>query len=232
MSLHALKRKSQQYTNSISGKGKNGFSLNGWRRNIGAVGQTNLARSNIKSCNTGCFDDTKTVKKSVKTTSGLLAGSCNTNIKSRICKPTGKNNIVQPMGQYQEYSQSNYIDKKVREIGRNSSFYRGKEKYNSNVCSKDSLCNKSCEIKCHNNCTLQHISGKPIPSSSYTKDTQTRILSSSDYQRSLYMKKLKLPPCPDKEHFPMRLMQNNCRKNYTNWSEAKKDKLYPSCLTK
>lgn len=231
MSLHVLKRKSQHYTNSISGKGKNGFSLNGWRRNIGAVGETNLARTNIKSCNVGCFDDTKTVKKSVKTTSGLLAGSCNTNIKSRICKPTGKNNIVQPMGQYEEYSQSNYINKKVREIGRNSSFYRGKEKYHSNVCLKDPSCVR-CEIKCHNNCTLQHIGGKPVPSSSYTKDTQTRVLSSSDYQRSLYMKKLKLPSCPDKEHFPMRLMQNNCRKNYTKISEAKAHGLYLSCSNK
>ena len=45
MSIVALKRNSRRFQVSISGKGNNGFALNGTHRNIGAVGVTNLAKS-------------------------------------------------------------------------------------------------------------------------------------------------------------------------------------------
>ena len=45
MSIVVLKKKSRRYKAPISGVGTYGFSLNGTHRNIGAVGETNLARS-------------------------------------------------------------------------------------------------------------------------------------------------------------------------------------------
>ena len=62
MSIVVLKRKSKIYQDTISGKGKLGFALNGTLRNIGEVGTTNLAnsvtrtpfRGNVPMGNGGC----------------------------------------------------------------------------------------------------------------------------------------------------------------------------------
>jgi hypothetical protein len=49
MSLVVLQRKSRRFQAPISGKGQNGFALNGTRRNIGAVGPTNLGKSVMRT---------------------------------------------------------------------------------------------------------------------------------------------------------------------------------------
>jgi hypothetical protein len=45
MSIVVLQKKSRRYKVPVSGQGEYGFSINGTRRNIGNVGETNLARS-------------------------------------------------------------------------------------------------------------------------------------------------------------------------------------------
>ena len=80
---------------------------------------------------------------------------------------------------------------------------------------------------CNDHCTVQHIGGRAIAPTPYTKNTQQMPLSSSQYQRSLYMRKVKLPTSKNKEHFPMRIDQNKCRNNYLTWEEAKKDGALP-----
>ena len=49
MSIFVLEKKSRRYKAPISGIGNYGFSLNGTHRNIGVVGETNLARSTHKT---------------------------------------------------------------------------------------------------------------------------------------------------------------------------------------
>ena len=95
MSIVALKRNSRRFQVSISGKGNNGFALNGTHRNIGAVGVTNLAKSvtrtpfrgttavghggnlghyviNIHNSGDCCSNDNTIVKPSVITNKGRI----------------------------------------------------------------------------------------------------------------------------------------------------------------
>jgi hypothetical protein len=88
------------------------------------------------------------------------------------------------------------------------------------------ICDCPC-YKCNDHCTIQHIGGRAIAPTPYTKNTQQIPLSSSQYQRSLYMRKVRLPTTKNKEHFPMRIDQNKCRNNYLTWEEAKKDGALP-----
>ena len=55
MSLVTLKRKSRRFKAPISGRGTNGFSLNGGLRSQGWVGQTNIGRANIGTSFRGAF---------------------------------------------------------------------------------------------------------------------------------------------------------------------------------
>ena len=95
MSEVILKRKTRHIKVPISGIGKNGFSLNGGYRNVGAVGPTNLGKriirtphkgvypvgsggrggkfvQNILSNNTCCTNDPDIVKRSTMNTKGLI----------------------------------------------------------------------------------------------------------------------------------------------------------------
>ena len=68
MSEATLKRKSQRVKNTISGKDKNGFSLNGGYRNKGWVGQENFFRPD----RTSCTNDPNIIKRSTINTNGLI----------------------------------------------------------------------------------------------------------------------------------------------------------------
>ena len=98
MSINVLKRKSRRFQAPISGHGKDGFSLVGGYRNIGAVGPTNLGRSvtrtpfrgpipmgnggccgtyQIKIHNSGscCTNDSSIIKPTVKRYCGHVSGN-------------------------------------------------------------------------------------------------------------------------------------------------------------
>jgi hypothetical protein len=95
MSIVVLKRNSRRFQAPISGRGHDGFSLVGGYRNVGAVGQTNLAKSvtrtrfrgnapmghggccgtyKISVCNSGscCTNDPSIIKSTVKNTKGAI----------------------------------------------------------------------------------------------------------------------------------------------------------------
>ena len=94
-----MKNKSQRYLSVVSGRGGEGFSIVGGRRNQGWVGQDNLGRHLVRTCFRGtepighggnnekyvrsiisnagfcCTNDPSIIKRSTMTTSGLLATS-------------------------------------------------------------------------------------------------------------------------------------------------------------
>lgn len=128
MSIVALKRNSRRFQVSISGRGNNGFALNGTHRNIGAVGVTNLAKSVTRTpfrgtdpvghggsggryvidiYNSGdcCYNDNTIVKPSVITNKGRIT-------KELFCCATNPNNLAKaPL--YSNGQQGQYIKDKV-----------------------------------------------------------------------------------------------------------------------
>lgn len=138
MSIVALKKKVQSQYDNMSVNSKNGFSLNGTRRNQGYVGQTMLSRSlprttckgNVPKGWGGCcgkyaikpiiqsgvnyLNNPNVVKSSVVSTKGMLE-------KQNICVPPTRcilnnindvnRNVVKPDSNNHNNNQQNYIDR-------------------------------------------------------------------------------------------------------------------------
>lgn len=124
MSIATLKRKTFAKYNNSSVQNNEGFSINGMYRNQGYVGQTSLSRSLNRTlmkgntprghggcCGTydtshiikpSCFEDNKSIKKSVMSSSNR--------IKSKLNSPLY--NEVKPISTPDVFSQWNYILKK------------------------------------------------------------------------------------------------------------------------
>ena len=135
MSLAVLKKKSNMYKSVISGKGKNGFSINGGMRNQGWVGQDTLGRHlngtrfrglepmgnggccgkyvinivNSGGCNTNNPD---VIKRSTLNTSGYLNATVKhpTAVYNEGCSEICSVNWVKNFSSL-DHSQSSYIEK-------------------------------------------------------------------------------------------------------------------------
>lgn len=236
MSIVALKRNSRRFLVPVSA---NGFSLNGTRRNIGVVGQTNLAKSVTRtrfrgalpmgygSCcgaypvqihNSGscCTNDPNIIKLSTKTTLGHIYET----FKYPVCDDgpctTGNQyNWVKNMSALNN-SQGVYIDTLIAAAG-------------ACVPNTNSDKNADAGIKpCVTDCFAgnSHIGGKKHFVGAYTKDLGLNN-SAGDYIRAQLKQYNGLPTPPCMQHFPMTLNHNGCDVNYLTPAQALADGALP-----
>lgn len=226
MSIVALKRNSRRYTNPISGRGHDGFSLVGGHRNIGVVGQTNLGRSVTRTpfrgnapmghggccgnyviniCNSGscCTNDPSIIKPTVKNTAGMI------DTKYKWMSGTYPNWWVQDTSPL-NFSQGMFIEKlKADAAGRCG------EVLSTNAgTSTDS--------------DVQWINGIPHCTKLLAKDPKAAV-SSGEYMSSGLLKSKCLPPPPSKQPFPLPLTNGNtCQTTYLTWQQAQAAGLLPA----
>ena len=236
MSIVALKRNSRRFQAHISG-GSQGFSLNGGRRNIGTVGQTNLGRSvtrtpfrgtepighggsngqyikivnNSGSC---CTNDPNVIKRSNKNTKGLIYSTIKypTSVYNDSCTTC---QTIWPWTKDTSalnYSQGSHIQKLVGEVAR-----RDDEKKNDGSAPDAGINNFS--IDC--DAASSFIGGRKVVRQCYSKTVSTAT-SAENYMRTSLLKKNCLPTPPNKKPFPMTLNHNGgCFINYLTPEEAR-----------
>ena len=225
MSIVALKKNSRRFQANISGKGKDGFSLVGGYRNIGAVGPTNLAKSvtrtrfrgNAPMGHGGCCG---TYKISISN-----SGSCCTN-DPNIIKTTVKNNKGSILKQY-KWIHSAYPNFWVKPDDSMPENY-SQGIYVKNLTAQYSNCIVNKVNTGIDNCggNLQckeasyHIGGKKYYRTFYSKDLNIRPTSCSQYITAGLYKKNNLPTPPCLQSFPMKLSHNGCDVNYLTPQEA------------
>ena len=231
MSDAVLKRKTRHIKVPISGRGKNGFSLNGGYRNRGAVGNTNLARSSTRTIFKGAFpvgsggccgdyvdniitnnshstNDINIVKRSTMNTNGYtLATIKHPTSVFTDCSNSCVRNWVKDLNSL-NYSQGMFI--RTLKI--------------KNVCPNwlEAIvkCNET--VKCDPNCTDKSyfIGTKKVVRNTTTKTSHKGALDSSDYMSGVLHARQCLPPPPCKQSFPMTIRQHGCRTNYLTPEEA------------
>jgi hypothetical protein len=250
MSIVALKRNSRRFQAPISGHGKDGFSLVGGRRNIGAVGQTNLAKSTTRTREKFIHASSKSNPNGGKVEPQGWGGCCNTYVKTiynsgscctndpNIIKPTVKNTAGMLAG---HCSGGPYNTKNIKcnrtqfpnNIVQPMGAYGGNTQstHIKNKSTNSSHCNSfQCDAgkKCckptpeSSNPGTYFIGGRKIAPRRYFKNTNT--VPSGEYTKTLYMKKNKLPLSAADSHFPSSLNHKgktgSCDVNYTSLEEA------------
>jgi len=239
MSLSVLKKKSRRFQARVSGKGKNGFSLNGGHRNIGSVGVTNLAKSvtrtrfrgalpmgagskqgkypvvvsNSGSC---CNNDASIIKKSVLNTKGMLhtsyAKKWDENEQLFRCP-----RVVLSGGQYPHI----WVQEDDTLAGNTSQgqyIHSVVRKHASCVIDKKDAGIKTCNAdggKC-----IVRTGGKIYVRKQYAKNFNQQSVDSSTYQRGGLMKKNCLPSPDILAPFPNRIVHNGCNKDILNVTDA------------
>lgn len=230
MSIVAMKRKANHIISPISGRGRDGFSLVGGYRNIGAVGPTNLGRSvtrtpfrgnapmghggccgqyviNVSNSGSCCTNDPDIIKHTVKNTAGMIDN------KYKWMNGVYPNWWVQDTSPL-NLSQGMYIYKvRTAAAGRCGE-----------VTSDDAGVIGS---SCSSNNAVQWINGVPHCSRLLAKDPKAAV-SSSEYMAGGLMKNNCLPPPPSKQPFPFTVVGgNNCQSSYNTWQEAQSAGLLP-----
>ena len=243
MSIHVLQRKSRRFKAPISGKGNKGFSLNGTHRNVGAVGQTNLAKSvtrtpfrgvnpmghgghngnyviNVSNSGSCCTNDNSFVKTSTKNTKGHIFAS--------FYYPTGQQfNYQVPAGTPNCKCPTIWVQ---NTSGPNNS----QGIYISETATKSAACDLSKTFPvvvraCPTNCgaASYHIGGKKYIRETYTKSI-AQNMSQGIYINSGLMAKNCLPTPANKQPFPMNLNHTGCDINWLSAAEAKAAGALPS----
>jgi hypothetical protein len=233
MSIVVLKKKSRHNPRfaPVSGRGKDGFSLNGGYRNIGSVGQfrmiSNTTRTPFKGTvakgnggnggkyynnplNSGscCTNDVSIIKKSSKNTAGMI------DTKYQWTKGTYPNYWVQEDdGSYNiTRDQSTYILKLTQKIGGavGCKTLTEEEKNKIKSCSSNTACS-------------YHIGGKKIIRMPYSKNYNMLATSQSEYITNGGIgRKYCLPTPPSKQPFPPAMNHNSgCQVNYLNYDDWK-----------
>jgi hypothetical protein len=231
MSIVNLKRNSRRFKAPISGRGHDGFSLVGGHRNIGAVGNTNLAKSvtrtrfrgNAPMGHGGCCG---TYKISI-----CNSGSCSTNDPS-IIKSTVKNTKGAILKQYKwiHSAYPNFWVKPDDSMPENHSqgiYVKNlTAQYSNCVVNKENTGIKNCDSPTPNGkfipckAASYHIGGKKYYRSFYSKDLNVRPTSCSQYITAGLYKKNNLPTPSCLQSFPMNLSHNGCDVNYFTPQEA------------
>lgn len=234
MSLNVLKRKSRRYQDPISGKGQNGFSLNGTHRNVGSVNPTNLGKSvtrtpfkgtepvgnggccgtykiNIANSGSCCTNDNSIVKKTVKNTSGMIDN------KYKWTKSQYPRLWVQ---RFDEYNTSQELHIK-NVVASNSTCVVDK--------SDSGIYNCSANIACS-----YHIGGKKYIRMPYSKNHKQLPVDSSQYMRGLLQKSNCLPTPKNAQAFPNNVNNGSgsgCNVNASTPQEAINKGLLPPTWT-
>ena len=241
MSLVALKRKSRRFKAPISGRGTNGFSLNGGLRNQGWVGQTNLGRANpgtsfrgaypmgnggccgsfvINTQNAGrcCSSDPSGVtiiKRSTMNTKGHIYATVKhpTSVLNAGCDASGA-------------SCKTIWVQDTSSFGHSSGETTRNKKIKTAILSLPWSVNKatsgikSCPYDCQ--AASYHIGGKKYIREPYAKDLNLFSVSPGMYQQAGLMKKNWLPTPKCKEAFPIGLNHNStCQVNFKTAEAAK-----------
>ena len=216
MSEATLKRKSQRVKNTISGKDKNGFSLNGGYRNKGWVGQENFFRPD----RTSCTNDPNIIKRSTINTNGLILSRIKFPTSVFTKCSTSYSCIRNWVKNFKDNSQSEYIRKlKIKSI-----------------CNDDILCQIDPDT-CLTVCDIDHcepcsskshfIGTRKIITNMITKNINRGAISSSDYTSGFLHKRQCLPTPPCKQHFPMAFNHNGCDINYLTPQHAIRSRVLP-----
>lgn len=242
MSIVALKRNANAKRN-LSGKGTTGFSLVGVHRNIGVVGQTNLAKSvtrtpfrgtdpighggnngsypvvvsNSGSC---CSNDLNIVKNSVKNTSGMI------DMKYRWMKRGYPYYWVQDTI-VDNYKQSSYIEKvKQLEAGR-CGVVISTDAGQLSTCSSGASNNPSLPDAGKGSSCVKWVGSIPRYRTLLAKDPKGAI-SSSQYTSGGLLKSKCLPAPASKQPFPMTTNNKACFTTYDTWEQAQSAGALPS----
>lgn len=222
MSIVAMKRNAiNRYFKPVSGQGRDGFSLVGGRRNIGAVGPTNLGRSvtrtpfkgalpkghggccgtyEVSICNSGscCTNDPSIIKTTVKNTAGML------DEKYKWTKSVYPRYWVQDTSP-ESFSQGSYISKqKALAAGR---------------CGQVTATDAGEPTPCSDGGCVVWVGGIPKYRSMLAKDPKGAV-SSSEYMEGRLLKNNCLPSPASQQPFPFTLSHNGCDVNYNTWQEA------------
>lgn len=236
MSIVVLKKKSLRFQNSISGQGKDGFSLVGGHRNIGSVGPTNLAKSVTRTRFRGTAPMGHGSTNGVYKISVYNSGSCCNN-DPNIIKSSVKNNKGAIIQQYKwlHSAYPNYwvkSDDSRPESTSQSAYIKVLSSRNS-VCVENKV-NSGIKIDdCADNenicrASSYHIGGRRIYRTFYSKDLNRYPQSCSQYTSTRYLKKNNLPTPDCLKPFPMTLNHNGCDKNYLTPEEAIADGALPA----
>ena len=231
MSMVAMKRNSKRFTDPISGRGRDGFSLVGGHRNIGAVGPTNLGRSVTRTpfrgnapmghggccgqyvvnvCNSGscCTNDPSIIKRTVKNTAGMLDN------KYKWMSGVYPNWWVQDTSPL-NMSQGMFIQKVKAEAAGLCGVVKADD---AGVVGSS----------CSSNSAVQWVRGIPHCSKLLAKDPKAAV-SSSEYMAGGLLKNKCLPPPASKQPFPFTVVGgNNCQTSYDTWEEAQNDGALPA----
>lgn len=212
------------YTDPISGRGRDGFSLVGGYRNIGAVGPTNLGRSVTRTpfrgtapmgnggccgqyvvnvCNSGscCTNDPSIIKKTVKNNAGMI----DTKYKWM--------NGVYPNWWVQDTSPLNMSS------GMHTRKVRAAAAGRCGVVIADDA--GMVGSSCTSNDSVQWIGGVPHCGKLLAKDPKGAV-SSSEYMEGGLLKSKCLPAPESMKPFPFTVVGgNNCQVSYDTWEEAR-----------
>jgi len=255
MSIATLKKKTKMGGGSsrmdpISGRGSNGFSLNGTHRNVGSIGQfrmvSNVTRTPFrgtepmgsggsggryvnKPLNSGSciYNDNQKVKKSSLNTKGMIA------TKNKWMKRAYPNYWVQDdsQGYNDTNTQSQYIRDKTNESGGNCGNFINVQSVGNNGTMTDS--ENEYTYKCGANISCSYFIGtKKYIRMPYSKNLNQPAMSQGQYINTGGVTRKKcLPTQPKDKPFPMNLVHNqgvsSCNTNYEIWQEAQAAGLLP-----
>lgn len=240
MSLAVLKKKSNMYKSVISGKGKNGFSINGGMRNQGWVGQDTLGRhlngtrfrglepmgnggnggkyvKSIVNSGSCCTNDPDVIKRSNLNTNGYLNATVKhpTAVFNDGCSEICSINWVKNFNAL-DHSQSSYITKvkqektKCKEVALIDDENKEKKQNDKKKC--------GCDKK-----NFIFINGKKYYISKNTKTKNKHgvgAVSSGNYTATGALHAKCLPTPPEKKPFPMKLHRGGCDVDYLTPTQA------------
>ena len=229
MSIVVLKKKSRSNSRfaPISGRGNDGFSLNGGYRNIGAVGQFRMISNTTRTPFRGTHPMGNGGKYGAYYDKPLNSGSCCTN-DNEIIKKSSLNNAGMIDTKY-KWTKGTYPNYWVQEGDSNYSVTRDQATYIRNLTQKYGTAVFT-NVQNNGNCgTVYDPSGSPIFSCSGNKKACSYYIGTRKYIRTPYAKNFnQLPisqgqyihtgglykreclPTPDnKQPFPMKLNHNN-----------------------
>ena len=234
MSIVALKRKTKHIISPISGKGKQGFSLNGGYRNQGRVGQTLFGRSlggtkflgsipigsggccgkynlNIVNSGSSCTNDPNIPKRSsMNTKSRIQTGLINPvggKYRNTECNKSCKKIWVKNTYSLNE-SQSDYIHKISSQAAAKVT-----RKSDAGIVNCDSG-NSNCKTASYFIGTVKHVK------TPYSKNLNAFPISQGQYMKSILFNKHNLPTPPCKQSFPPTINTKSCATNATTPEQA------------
>lgn len=247
MSIVTLKKKSNTKYNTISGRGTQGFSLNGGYRNTHYIGQTSLSRPTIRTIFKGntpvgnggccgtykidiiapqcCVNDNTIIKTSTKNTKGYILSefiypTCNNETNNNACS---NHTIWVKDTNPLSHTQSKHIQKvKQTCLTCNNHIVSTSSNENCQVCNTNTDTGES------TNNEKYFIGTRAFTKSHHWKNYKDGALDSSQYTDGILLRKKCLPTPDCKATFPMLLHKGGCNVEAKTPEEAIEKGLLPS----